>query len=161
MPGLNLDFNQLPAWLLAILILINIFKQPLSAFVPVAIRDFFTFRAKREADREEFAQGIEETLVNSRLQSEATEHLRRSWREEQWVELIQNKDAWLQDVLDKKLDGLQTGQAKLIEQTIQVQRNTLRTNDLLTAVNGNLSRVIDLLQTTRPGYIQQFTERES
>lgn len=158
MPG-NIDFNQLPTWLLVLLIIINIFKQPLSAFVPSAIRDFFTFRAKREADREEFQQGLEETLVNSRLQTEAAEHLRRSWREEQWVELIQNKDAWLQDVLDKKLDALQAGQTKLIELTTQVQRNTLRSNDLLTAVNANLSKISDLLQS-RPGYIQQFVERE-
>jgi hypothetical protein len=133
MPGV--DFSQWPAWLLAVLIVINIFKQQLGALFP----DWLRHRLGRQADREEFQQAMHEVLVNSRLQNEATDQLRKSWREEQWAELLQQMLAWLREDLQADLKLLQSGQASLHETTIQVQRNTSRTNDLLTTMNMTLS----------------------
>lgn len=144
MPGLQVDFSQWPTWLLFLLIVINLFKQQLIAFIPEALRH----RAGRQADREEFKQGIEEALVNSRLQTEATDQLRKSWREEQWAEILQQMLGWLREDLEADMKQLQDGQAKLYETTIQVQRNTARTNDLLTTMNMTLSLLAERSRAT-------------
>lgn len=144
MPGLQVDFSQWPTWLLFLLIVINLFKQQIAGFIPEALRH----RAGREADREEFQQEIQENVLNFRLQAETTDQLRKSWREEQWVELLQQMLAWLREDLEKDMAEIQTGQGKLLETTIQVQRNTSRTNDLLTTMNMTLSL---LAERSRPG----------
>lgn len=105
MPGL--DISTWPTWIIAILLVINLFKEQIAAFIPTAISDHFRFRAERTADQEEHAQLLEEVLLNGKLQTEAAEQLRKSWREEQWVELLQFKDSWLHEFLDAKLDRLQ------------------------------------------------------
>lgn len=147
MPGLQVDFSQWPTWLLFVLIVINLFKQQIATFIPTTIRDIFQFRAGRQADREEFKQEMEQVQLNSRLQTEAADQLRKSWREEQWAEILQQMLAWLREDLEADMKELQAGQAKLNETTIQVQRNTARTNDLLTTMNMTLSL---LAERSRP-----------
>ena len=143
MPGLNVNFNEWPIWLLFLLMVINILKTPISAILPETLREWgvnpFKFRAEREMDRREHQQEIEQALVNSRLQAEATDALRKSWREEQWAEILQQMLAWLREDLQTDLKNMQATQTKQQETLVQVQKNTARTNDLLTTMNMTLS----------------------
>lgn len=141
MPQIN--FDAWPTWLIFILLALNLFREQISSFVPTAIRDHFSHRARRMADREEHVQEIEETLLNNRMQTMATEQLRSSWREEQWVELLQRKDAWLIDQLDKRLLDLQASTDKLLEEQIKMRYGINRTNDILTTIHITLSKLVE------------------
>lgn len=143
MPGLNVDFNQWPSWLLFLLIVINIFKAQIAAAIPDTVKNWFQFRVNRQADREEFQQEMAEVQLNSRLQSEAADQLRKSWREEQWVELLQQMLSWMREDLGKDITEIRAGQDKQMETLTQVQRNTLRTNDLLTTIHITLSKLAE------------------
>lgn len=140
MPGLpNISVDNWPTWLLFLFILINIFKQQLAAFVPQGIRDAFNHWAARRSDRQEHAQGIETAILDSKLQTAATEQLRASWREDKIFEMIHDKDSYLYDYFDGKLDGLKSGQDKQTEILSSIHRTSIRTNDLLTVMNQNLT----------------------
>lgn len=134
MPVPSVDFSQWPVWLLAILIVVNLFKEQIGTVIPSAVRDIF----KSRVDRQEHSQQIEETLLNSRLQADATEQLRKSWREEQFAEMLHQKDSYLYEYLDKKVDKLADAQD--------------RTNDLLTTIHIALSKLADEMKHYKHGY---------
>lgn len=147
MGGIDLDFHTWPPWLLIILIAANLFKEQIGAllgsFIPTAVKDFFQFRAHRAANREEHVQLLEETLLNGQLQNEAVEQLRKSWREEQWAELVLRKDAWQQETLDRRLEALEVGQNRLIEVMIEVRDNSSSTNKILATIHVALTRLLN------------------
>lgn len=146
MGGLEaIDLTRWPVWLVFALLVANLFKEQIGSFVPMAVRDFFRHRAARQIDREEFDQEIQEALVNSRLQSQATDELRKSWREEQWVELLQRKDAWLQDILEARLVAIQDINARTLEEAVRIKHGTERTNNILTTIHIVLSKLSDRL----------------
>lgn len=126
-----------------VLLVANLFREQIGSFIPTAIREHFQDLAKRRIDKIEHTQELEEALLNSKLQNEATESLRKSWREEQWVELLQQKDAWLKEIFEDRLDRLQDSSDKILETITAVQHNTKRTNDILTTINISLATVID------------------
>lgn len=150
MPDLTFDLARWPVWILFTLLAINIFKDSISSllvqFFPTAIREHFRYRAERKADREEHEQSIEATVLSSRLSRLEREQQRKSWREEQWVELIQQMQAWAYETLDKRLDGIQKGNDRSATELAQLRTNSVRANDLLTALNGNLTRLADILE---------------
>jgi hypothetical protein len=130
MPGVqHFDFTAWPIWLLAILVVVNIFKEQIGSFFPAAITDFFRFRAERKRDNQEHTQLLEER-----------EQQRKSWREEQWVELILRKDAWLQEHLEKQLAEIEKGNNRIVDAITEVQNTTRRTNDILATIHVALSR---------------------
>ncbi len=144
----SVDFSQWPMWLLAVLIVVNLFKEQIGTVIPSAVRDFF----KSRGDRQEHSLQIEETLLNSRLQADATEQLRKSWREEQFAEMIHQKDSYLYEYLDKKVDRLAIAQERAIEVLSSVVANTRRTNDLLTTIHIALSKLADEIKNQKHNY---------
>lgn len=147
MPGLQLDFAHWPTWLLVLLVAANLFKDQIgsliSSFIPTAIQDHFSNRAQRQADHEEHLQLLEEAILNGELQTNAAEQLRKSWREEQWAELLQRANAWQQETLARDLNEIKSSQAKLIEAMVATQHNTKRTSDILTTIHISLSKLAE------------------
>ena len=121
----------------------NLFRQQIGAFLPQAIHNLFSFRAKRRADREDHTQQTETTLLESKLKAEEFSSLRKAWREEQWVELIQKKDAWIQEELDDRLKEQSVVLGKISELMHDVRANGLQTNELLTTMNSSLARMAE------------------
>lgn len=164
MPG-SIDMSQWPTWLLVTLLIINLFREQIGAFIPQALREHFTFRAKRKADKEEHQQQTEDTLLQSKLkaedellqsklEAEQELRLRKSWREEQWVEILKQKDSWIQEELDGRLKENTKLLGKILEQMSNVRTNGIRTNDLLTSINSSLTRIAD----TSPGKVNYSLE---
>lgn len=139
MPGLSVDTSTWPIWAILILVTISTLQKPLSALLPESVRDFFN----RLARKQEHAQTIEESLVNHRFQTDVTEQLRKSWREEQFAEMLHQKDSYLYEYLDKKIDTIGAGQQRITEKLGFVEANTRRTNDLLTTIHIELSKIAD------------------
>ena len=116
-----MDFSAInlsgwPVWLLATLIVIDIFKRPLSTYLPEALRDYFRHRAD-QADAK----------LNSTLQSGVTADMREA-----------RKDNFIMGELSSSLKGIG-------EDMKQVRLNGERTNGLLTGMNANLAKLTDLL----------------
>lgn len=143
MGGVEVDFSRWPVWLMFVLLVANLFREQIGSFIPAAMREHFQDQAKRRSDEIEHAQEIEETLLNSKLQNEAAESLRKSWREEQWLELLHQKDAWLKEVFEERLKELQASSDKTLEAVTTIGHNTKRTNDLLTTIHICLSKMAD------------------
>lgn len=145
MPELGLDFTGWPVWAILILVATNTFREQISAFIPEAVHNFFRSRADRKKDREEHAQQIEEALLNSRLQHQAADQLRKSWREEQWAELLQQMQAWTHETLERQLVAILNSSERSNSELANLRLNSTRTNDLLSTMNANLTRLADLL----------------
>lgn len=121
------DISNWPIWAILSFSAITALSTPLKALIPTAWRDFFADRA----DRREHGQ------------------LRESWREEQIIELLQKRDSWLYEGLEKRLDGfleeLKANRAELVH--LKLGRE--RTNSLLTTSNVHLAKITDLLTNAR------------
>ncbi len=80
-----------PVWLVAILLLINLFRAQLgtllTSLLPEATRNWAT----RHATREKFQQQME---------------LRQAWREEQWFESLYQDRDWIRQIITKEVQGL-------------------------------------------------------
>lgn len=148
----GLDTSTLPIWLAVVLFLINLFREQLSVFVPQAVKDHFKTLAARRADRQEHEQDIEQALLDSRLQTSANEALRVNRLEGQLIEALHRKDSFIEKQLDMRLSEQQDLLRRNLEQVSHIRSNGSRTNDLLTAMNGNLTRLNDLLAAS-PGKI--------
>lgn len=158
MPGI--DATTLPIWLAVVLFLINLFREQLGAFVPQAIRDHFQDQAKRAKNRESHKQEIEETLLDNLIQERVTDSLRDNSREGKLIDLIRQKDEYIQTKLDTRLDEQARLLGKMLEQMSHVRTNSGRTNDLLSAMNGSISRLADLIDHEPPklNYVQQYID---
>lgn len=98
-------------------------------------------RTARSADRDEHDQEIEEIQLNARLQTDAAEQLRKSWRDEQYLEIVQDQQTFIQDLFRSQADELRNLQTELRG----VRRAVLRTGDTVASLiahskkeNGNL-----------------------
>ena len=136
MPGLN--FNEWPVWLVAILVVINIFKQPLGAILP----DWLKFRADRNADREEHKQAIEEALINSRLQANANEQLRAQLTEKQLFTLFEKMLSRVLEDFKNDLVQLKTGQSKQLETLTAIHAESKRISEFARGININISELV-------------------
>lgn len=140
MGGLGIDFNQWPTWLLVVLIAANLFKEQIGGLIgsitPTWIKDVFRLKAKRTLGRDEHEHLIEEVLLNGEIQDRITEQLRESRREETLIQVIRDKDRWLEGVLTKQLD-------KIVEETAANRRNSERTNNILTTIHITLSKLAE------------------
>lgn len=136
---MNIDYSQWPVWLVAVLLFVNLFREPLAALIAQAIPDHFRHYAGRRADREEHDQELEEVQLNARLQTAAAEQLRKSWREENLMSIVQEKDAFERGLFDK----LSTSLDRLSDRMEQFHRQQIRTNDLLTTLNITMSRFVN------------------
>lgn len=81
-----------PIWATLLFLVLTAFKGTLVKFLPAAWKS-----------RQEHGQEIEEIQLNARLQDQATEHLRKSWREEILLETIQEQQAFVQGVLTQEI----------------------------------------------------------
>lgn len=129
---MEIDYTQWPYWLVAVLLFANLFRDPLSALVSQALPDHFKHYATRQADREEHLQDIEEVKLNAQLQGEAVAELRKSWREENLMAILQSKDEFERELFRE----LTASFNKLADQQA-------RTNELLTSLNTTMRRYVN------------------
>lgn len=139
----EIDLNTWPVWLAVTVVVIKLFQAEIGTLfgviLPQGVIDFFRHRAAREADREEHSQELEEVELNARLQDSAAASLRKSWREENLMALVQAKDEWEREVLSAEIRN-QT------RELTALHRQVIRTNDLLTAMNIQITRTNDILK---------------
>ncbi len=102
----SLDFTQWPVWLVAFLLILNLFKTPLANLFPIAF-GFLTARAKARAQ-------IEEMEAEGQRQDEVTEKLMLTNLVQQFLtqnrELIDFIKAIIVgrlDILDARLDAIE------------------------------------------------------
>jgi hypothetical protein len=107
----GLDTTSWPIWVLAILMVVNIFKEPIGAFLPQAAHNFFRHRAKK-SDREQ---------------------QRKSWREEQWIELVQKWDAFAQGTLAQELKSIRSTEQTSCEELAKLRNGIERVAEKLDA----------------------------
>lgn len=133
--------KEWPIWLVAALLLVNLFKDQIGAFVPTAVREHFSSQARRQADEREHAQEIEEVKLNAALQTNASDDLRKSWREENLMDLLAAKDDWERTILRDEIIALRGAMGEQIKELQDLRRAAIRTNDLLTTLNIIMSRL--------------------
>lgn len=113
MPDIPEDW---PIWaVLLFLILIN-FKGTLIKFLPDTWRR-----------HQEHGQEIEEIQLNAKLQTQASEQLRASWREEQLVETIQSHQDFIQNVLTQEIKSQHEVIGSLRDEIRSLRHAILRT----------------------------------
>ena len=139
MDGLNIDYNRLPVLAILILVFVNTFKKPLenliTSLVPEVVLKFFGIRSQRE----EHKQAIEEALLDGEIQTQIADQMRDTQRERELLQLLKNKDRWLENVLTSRLERMQAQQAKMIEILGAIQRSGERTNNILETIHITLS----------------------
>lgn len=149
MPDLTaLNITSWPIWLVAVLVIINIFKQPLIGFLPGAIREHFRWRAERS-----------DVQLNSRLQREATDDLRRSWREENWMQLLADKDAWILGELNKRLEAINTTGQAILEENNRIRGEIKRAANIQETIHISLSKMAEYQRQTNET-LMRLVDRE-
>lgn len=88
-----------PNWLTLILAIVYILRGALIKLLPTSLQAIIENISARRTDQAEHNQEIEEVELNARLQTQAGEQLRKSWREEMLLEVIQSQQAFIQDIL--------------------------------------------------------------
>lgn len=111
-----------PNWLTLILATIYILRGVLVKFLPDTLQKAIENFSARRTDQAEHNQEIEEVQLNARLQTQASEQLRKSWREEMLLEIIQNQQTFAQDTLLGEVRAL----AGIGHQTHEELRNARR-----------------------------------
>jgi hypothetical protein len=116
-----------PIWATLLFLILTTFKGTLIKFLPAAWRS-----------RQEHGQEIEEIQLNARLQTQASEQLRKSWREEMLLETIQNQQAFVQDVLTQEIKAQNEVIGSLRNEIRSLRRAVLRVGDITAAVFSSL-----------------------
>lgn len=97
--------DNLPAWVLVILLILNLFKQPLGQLlagaVPQAIREHFRHLAERQADREEFEQSQQSRLTKTQELEKLQRLHSNAWLEEQYTTIIAEMQSQLSRAHDR------------------------------------------------------------
>lgn len=117
-PGTGIDFSNWPAWLVFLLLILNLFKAQ--------IGKGWASLFKLKEDQQEHTQDIEANLVDHDLQTKAAEQLRESQRESRAWNVIAQKDSYLHQYLNGKVDELLAGQ-EATRQEVAGLREDLRT----------------------------------
>ena len=91
-------------------------------------------RTERSADREEHEQEIEEVHLNARLQNDAADQLRKSWKDEQHIEIIRSWQSFVQDRLLAEIAGQAVESRKLQTEIRGVRRATGRLTDIVASL---------------------------
>jgi hypothetical protein len=112
----EVDLSRLPWWAVIVLQLIILFKAQLGTLI-VGGRDYVRHRVRRQTDREKFERELVRDQLDREYQIESAEVVVDQGREMRLLELLEKKDAWVQNTLTKEISCLQDGQN--------------RTNDLL------------------------------
>ncbi len=111
-----------PNWLTLILATLYILRGALVKLLPTSVQTIIENVSARRAGQAEHNQEIEEVELNARLQTQASEQLRKSWREEMLLEIIQTQQAFVQDILLGEIRAL----AAVGHQTHEELRNAQR-----------------------------------
>jgi hypothetical protein len=130
-----IDYRQLPIWAILVLVIAREVKPLVVTFVPESLRTWWV----RRTDREEHVQEIEQAIVDSELQASAAAQLRESWKDENIFELLRQKDSFFYQFFGEQAQ--EYGQ-----RLAAIEENGTRTNDLLTLMNANLTKLIDAVQ---------------
>lgn len=130
--------NDWPVWLVVTLLLINIFREPLSALVkdavPQAVQEHFRHRASREADREEFEQNLTENTLGADLQSNAYREMRQQLIDQELVELVNTQLEYILNDAAKSATDRASVIGQILETQARQHRAILRVADLLGVV---------------------------
>lgn len=111
-----------PNWLTLILAILYILRGALVKLLPTSVQTIIENVSARRTGQAKHNQEIEEVELNSRLQTQASEQLRKSWREEMLLEIIQSQQTFAQDTLLGEIRAL----AKAGHQTHEELRNARR-----------------------------------
>lgn len=142
---LNFDTSTWPMWAILILVSISALQKPLGLLLPESVRDFFN----RWARKQEHDQAIKESLLEHQFNTEDAKHLRGAWREDQFAEMLRQKDSYLHEYLDEKVDRIVAEQIKMLERLNAIDGNTKRTNNLLTTIHVELSGLVEAMKSLR------------
>jgi hypothetical protein len=126
--------DSLPSWVIVSLLLLNLFRQPLSSLigaVPTAVQDHFKHRAVRAADSDEFEQSLAENTLGAELQQQAYREMRDHLIDQELVELVNRQ---MEHILTASA-GEARHQAEMLQRVIEEQarqrRAIVRVGDLL------------------------------
>lgn len=108
-----------PIWATLLFLILSQFRGILAKILPNAWRS-----------HQEHEQEIEEIQLNAHLQTVAGEQLRKSWRDEQFLELLQAQQAFIQELLILEIKT-QGGRIDRMQQEIRsLRRAVLRVGDI-------------------------------
>lgn len=105
-----------PLWAILLFLALSTFRGSLIKLLPGAVRSYLD----RAEKIEEHEQEIEEIQLNARLQTQASEQLRKSWREEMLLEIIQNQQSFSQDTLLGEVQALADLGHKIHEELLRL-----------------------------------------
>jgi hypothetical protein len=127
--------DQWPIWAVLVVVLAREFKPQLAALLPESIR---TWAAKRAEAR-------------------AAEQLREIHHEDVLADMVATKDEWIQGRLTEEIVKLRESNIALGEKVTANTAAVNRNSDLLTAMNGNLAKMIDEVQAMPkpPGWLRR------
>ena len=120
MPDIPEDW---PIWATLLFLILTAFKGTLVKMLPDAWKS-----------RQEHGQEIEEIELNAKLQKQASEQLRSSWREEQLIETVQAQQTFVQDVLTQEIRTQSEAIGSLRQEIRALRRAVLRVGDLTAAL---------------------------
>ncbi len=126
----NMDFMQWPVWLVAFLLILNLFKTPLISLFPVAF-SFLTSKAKSRVH-------IQEMEAEAHRQDEVTEKLMLARLVQESLNLNRELTDFIKTIIVARLDIMDTQLATISERLIGIsseQKNLWR--QLEKVVNGN------------------------
>lgn len=120
------DTSDWPIWAVLLFLILSQFRGTLIKILP----DAWKSHQKHE-------QEIEEIKLNARLQTTAGEQLRKSWRDEQFLDLLQSQQTFIQDRLAAGIDA----QALAID---RLRRAVIRVGDISATVSSQDEKIFKL-----------------
>lgn len=97
-----LDISQipgLPVWIAVILLVLNLFRDPLSSLMATAMPQHFKHLATTKSSQREFEQETERLALQEKLDAADAERSERQQREERLLGLIENHHNWLKEIV--------------------------------------------------------------
>ncbi len=119
-----------PNWLTLILAVVYVLRGALVKLLPTSVQAIIENVSSRRTGQAEHNQEIEEVELNARLQTQASEQLRKSWREEMLLEIVQNQLSFAQDTQLGEIRSLAEVGRQIHEELRNAQRAIHRSANL-------------------------------